>query len=399
MDLILEISPGSSSSSVSDLLRASLGLDIWELTPDHMIVRATEAKAERVHQLGYRVEQLQSVAEALSEFESAEQATLVNIASTETTKRPRDVLAEPARYHTVKSLNYELQELAATHPDLVELKELGHSVKGQPILALRIGERRGSLHKVLFLGCHHAREWISVEIPFLLAKDIIAEANEPSIYPWLSRGEVWVVPMVNPDGHEYSRNGEGARFWRKNRRRNADGSRGVDPNRNYGYMWGVLNDDYTSHVPSDDTYIGPKAFSEPETRAIRDVMAREMFTGVVSYHSFSQEILYPWGYTHKSVDDHHDRKLMSTLAKRMQTSIEGVHGRYYDPRQSAQLYPTAGGASDWFHGSYAIPAFTIELRPATGTREAFLLPANQILPTYEENKPGAYEFIGSLMST
>ena len=183
MDLILEISPGSSSSSVSDLLRASLGLDIWELTPDHMIVRATEAKAERVHQLGYRVEQLQSVAEALSEFESAEQATLVNIASTETTKRPRDVLAEPARYHTVKSLNYELQELAATHPDLVELKELGHSVEGQPILALRIGERRGSLHKVLFLGCHHAREWISVEIPFLLAKDIIAEANEPSIYP------------------------------------------------------------------------------------------------------------------------------------------------------------------------------------------------------------------------
>ena len=215
----------------------------------------------------------------------------------------------------------------------------------------------------------------------------------------LSRGEVWVVPMVNPDGHEYSRNGERARFWRKNRRRNADGSRGVDPNRNYGYMWGVLNDDYTSHVPSDDTYIGPKAFSEPETRAIRDVMAREMFTDVVSYHSFSQEILYPWGYTHKSVDDHHDRKLMSTLAKRMQTSIEGVHGRYYDPRQSAQLYPTAGGASDWFHGSYAIPAFTIELRPATGTREAFLLPANQILPTYEENKPGAYEFIGSLMST
>ena len=58
MDLILDILPRSSDSPVSDLLRASLGLDIWEITPDHMIVRANAAKAERVQQLGYRVEQL-----------------------------------------------------------------------------------------------------------------------------------------------------------------------------------------------------------------------------------------------------------------------------------------------------------------------------------------------------
>ena len=202
--------------------------------------------------------------------------------------------------------------------------------------------------------------------------------------------------MINPDGHEYSRTEY--RLWRKNRRKNTDGSWGVDLNRNYGYMWGTLDNDYTSHTQSDDTYIGPRAFSEPETRAIRDLIGQEMFSGVISYHSYSQEILYPWGYTRKPIRDHRDWTLMSNLAKRMHMAIESVHGENYDPKQSSQFYPTAGGASDWIYGIYGIPAFTIELRPAERWQGGFRLPANQILPTYEENKPAAFEFMNSLIS-
>ena len=106
---------------------------------------------------------------------------------------------------------------------------------------------------------------------------------------------MWVAPMVNPDGHEHTRTQD--RLWRKNRRRNPDGSIGVDPNRNYGYMWGTLNVNTSSHVPVDETYVGPRAFSEPETRAVRNLVARELFGGVLTYHSYSQLILYPWGYT------------------------------------------------------------------------------------------------------
>jgi carboxypeptidase T len=56
-------------------------------------------------------------------------------------------------------------------------------------------------------------------------------------------------------------------------------------------MWGALNVSTSSHVPSDETYVGPHAFSEPETRAVHDLMACELFRGVITYHSYSQLIL------------------------------------------------------------------------------------------------------------
>src|SRR3712207_5937894 len=141
--------------------------------------------------------------------------------------------------------------------------------------------------------------------------------------------------MVNPDGHEYSRTQD--RLWRKNRRRNPDGSIGVDPNRNYGYMWGTLNVSTSSHVPRDDTYVGPRAFSEPEIRAVRNLVARELFAGVLTYHSYSQLILFPWGSTSKPIVDPSDHREMEDLAKDMQRLIREVHSEKYAVEQSSQL--------------------------------------------------------------
>jgi carboxypeptidase T len=182
-------------------------------------------------------------------------------------------------------------------------------------------------------------------------------------------------------------------LWRKNRRQNADGSIGVDPNRNYGYMWGTLNINTSSHVPSDPTYVGPRAFSEPETQAVRNLVARELFRGVITYHSYSQLILYPWGYTSEPIPDASDLSTMTKLAKRMQQLIRGVHGETYTPQQSSQLYPTAGDTTDWTYGEYGIPSFTIELRPDSPENGGFILPPEQIQPTFEENLPAALEFI------
>ncbi len=197
--------------------------------------------------------------------------------------------------------------------------------------------------------------------------------------------------MVNPDGHEYCRTDD--RLWRKNRRRNPDGSFGVDPNRNYGYMWGTLNVSTSSHVPSDETYVGPHAFSEPETRAVRDLIAHELFRGVITYHSFSLLILYPWGYTSKPITAPADHDQMVELANQMQQLIRGVHDVTYTPQQSSQLYPTAGDTTDWTYGIYQIPSITIELRPRTWAAGGFILPPEQIQPTWEENRAAALEFV------
>jgi carboxypeptidase T len=323
--------------------------------------------------MGYGVEQLHETESYLSAFATAEAV---------------------AGYHSAETLEADLRRLAEENPEIAELHEIGRSVENRPIWALRLGERRGSTLKMAFLGCHHAREWISVEVPYLLAEHVVANATTNPVQQWLQKGEIWVAPMVNPDGHEHTRTQE--RLWRKNRRRNPDGSIGVDPNRNYGYMWGTLNVSTSSHVPRDDTYVGPRAFSEPEVRAVRNLVARELFAGLITYHSYSQLILFPWGYTSDPIIDPTDRAELEDLGNDMQRLIREVHSETYTVQQSAQLYPTAGDTTDWTYGEYDIPSFTVELRPATQAEGGFILPPSQIQPTWEENRPAALHFISHI---
>jgi carboxypeptidase T len=127
------------------------------------------------------------------------------------------------------------------------------------------------------------------------------------------------------------------------------------------------------------------------------LVARELFKGVITYHSYSQLILYPWGYTDKPINDAADRATHIKLAERMQQLIHGVHGSTYRPQQSSQLYPTAGDTTDWTYGEYDIPSFTIELRPDSWANGGFTLPPEQIQPTFEENLPAAEEFIKRIL--
>ena len=368
--LIARITSTGPRAPLGQLLTAPLGLDVWEVKPDHAVLQLDEVQVGRLEAMGYGVEQLRMTDPYLSTFATDAAAT---------------------GYHTVASLEDDLRRLAEQYPEIAELHEIGRSVEGRSLWALRIGERRGSARKVAFLGCHHAREWISVEVPFRLAEHLLRESSSDPVQRWLQRGEVWVAPMVNPDGHEHTRTHN--RLWRKNRRRNPDGSIGVDPNRNYGYMWGTLNVNTSSHVPADETYVGPRAFSEPEVRAVRDLVARELFGGVLTYHSYSQLILYPWGYTSKRLGDEADFRDVRDLAEEMERLIGKVHGRTYTAQQSSQLYPTAGDTADWTYGEYDAGSLTVELRPATWEEGGFILPADQIQPCWEENRPAALEFV------
>jgi carboxypeptidase T len=368
--LIARVTSTGPRAPLARLLSTPLGLDVWEVGTDHLVLQAEEAQASRLEAMGYAVEQLRTTEDYLSDFADSAAAT---------------------GYHTVATLEADLRRLAEDNPEIAELHRIGSSVERRSIWALRIGERRDSTRKVAFLGCHHAREWLSVEVPYLLAADLLAHSGEEPVRTWLQQAEIWVAPMVNPDGHEFTRTGD--RLWRKNRRRNPDGSIGVDPNRNYGYMWGTLDVNTSSHVPADETYVGPRAFSEPETRAVRDLVARQLFGGVVTYHSYSQLILHPWGYTDDPVVDTGDRAELRGLATDMRDLIRGVHGRTYTAQQSSELYPTAGDTVDWVYGEYDVPALTIELRPATQAEGGFILPAGQIEPCFEENRPAAHAFI------
>ena len=292
-------------------------------------------------------------------------------------------------YHSYAELEADLFNLEETHPECCLLVNLGQSVEGRNIYALKISDNPALEENepgVVFLGCHHAREWISVEVPFLLAKYLVEHyQRDPSIQKLVDRSEIWIIPLVNPDGLEYSI--YFYRYWRKNRRNLGHGLFGVDLNRNYDYQWG-RDDIGSSPDPSSNVYRGPSPFSEPESQAIKKFMElHPQLKALVSYHSYSQVILYPWGYTNKPshLDD-----LLRFLASTMSQKMEAVFGTKYSYGQSgASFYLTNGDTTDWALGKFGIPAFTIELPPIDRFRGGFFNAEADIQKIFQENLPAA----------
>ncbi len=143
---------------------------------------------------------------------------------------------------------------------------------------------------------------------------------------------------------------------------------------------------YTSGGQGSSTYRGTAPFSEPETLALSQfITAHPEIVAYMDYHSYSQMILWPYGYTWEPVLEP-DWTLFETLALEMQSLIQGVHGKYYTQGPiHGTIYQAAGTAVDWAYGEAGRLAYTIELRPVGSP--GFLLPADQIIPTCEENLP------------
>lgn len=291
-------------------------------------------------------------------------------------------------YHTYAEIDTELHQLAATHPQIAQVSSIGKSLEGRELWAIKISDNVAQSEAestVVFLGEHHAREWISVDVPFLLAQHLLTQYGaDTTVTRLVDHAEIWVVPMVNPDGHQYSVTTE--RLWRKNRRNNGDGTYGVDLNRNYGYQWGGPG---SSGDTYSEIYRGPSPFSEPETQAVRDFLQQRRPRSLISYHSFSQLILYPWGYTSNPAPD---KSMLNSLAVTLADRIRAVHNVVYTPEQSSDLYLASGDVTDWLYGVQGALNFTIELRP-TSISPGFELPESQITPTFEENLPAALYLI------
>ncbi len=295
-------------------------------------------------------------------------------------------------YHSYKELEADLQALERSFPGLAKVYTLGTSLEGRNIYALKISDYVSldeDEPEVLFLGCHHAREWISVEVPYLLAKYLLENsAADPAVRRLVNESEIWIVPLVNPDGLEYTIHYY--RYWRKNRRLNSDGTYGIDINRNYGYAWGIDNSG-SSPLPGSEIYRGPAPFSEPETRAIRDLFLQKSFRAMISYHSYSQVILYPWGYTTAPTDK--DR-VLDEIAAGMAALMQPANGRFYEYGQAAaSLYLTNGDTTDWTFGIAGIPSYTIELPPVDQLGGGFFNAEQDILPIFRENLPAALYLI------
>lgn len=271
-----------------------------------------------------------------------------------------DFPEKDAIYHNYKELEADMRSLAARAPDLVSVFSIGKSTRGRDLWAVRLtkgatGTQRSKKPGIVFMGTHHAREHLSTEVPLLIAKHLVDNRSDAEIARLLDTRDVYFIPMVNPDGVEYDIEGGKYHMHRKNMAKNSDGSTGVDLNRNYAWGWGGGG---ASPNPDDDTYRGPSAFSEPESKAVRDfVSARPNLKVMLSYHTFSELVLYPWG---GSDDQIPDQKALAAF-KNMAGEMGKMTG--YTPMQSSELYVATGDTCDWAWGEKGIFAFTFELTP------------------------------------
>jgi carboxypeptidase T len=271
-----------------------------------------------------------------------------------------DFPSSDSAFHNYTELTSELQKLATENPDLVQLSSIAKTTENRDVWALRITKNLALADQkpgVLFMGGHHAREHLSVEIPLLWAQYLISEYRKGNqrVISLVDSRDIHIIPAVNPDGLDYDISGAKYKLWRKNRTKNGDGTYGVDLNRNYGFGWGTGG---SSKNTSDDTYMGPKAFSEIETQAIKNyVETQTNVTILLSIHTFSKLILYPWGGSNDPINVINDRQVHEKMAKKMAT------WNGYKPQQASDLYIASGDTTDWSYGVHKIISFTFELDP------------------------------------
>lgn len=270
-----------------------------------------------------------------------------------------DFPTSDSNFHNYAELKAALEALAKAHPDIVTLGVIGKTGEKRDIFLITLGEKQNdpSTAAVFFVGGHHAREHIAVEMPLMLAEQLAEKyaAGDAEVRRLLATRTVYIVPALNADGIEYDVAGGQYRSWRKNRTQNSDGTFGVDLNRNYDFHWGTVG---ASGTPSSETFYGTKGFSEPETQAVRDfVTSHPNISLVHSYHTFSELILYPWGYTDQPMSNSNDFQIHKTMAEKMAT------WNGYTPEQSSSLYLTSGDTCDWAYGVLHLVCFTSELDP------------------------------------
>jgi hypothetical protein len=302
-------------------------------------------------------------------------------------RAPAQLDADLGMFHTYAEMESVMTAWESDFPAICDMFSIGLTVEGRSIYAVKISDNvsvdETGEAEVLFMGCHHAREIMSVDIPLRFAGYLLDNYGvDPTITDYINTREIYFVPMVNPDGHVYVENnhsGSSGGWWRKNRAVNYDASIGVDLNRNYGYTWGY-DDNGSSGTPSSPVYRGPSEFSEPETQAVRDFVNSREFTMWLSFHTYGELLLYPWGHIAQNTPDHRYYKRLGEL-------LSEANGYFAGDLAMGAIYPVNGDSDDWGYGEQVtknkIFAFTPEMN--TYAQGGFGPSDALIQPTFDLN--------------
>ncbi|GAB2771446.1 M14 family metallopeptidase [Streptomyces daliensis] len=290
-----------------------------------------------------------------------------------------------SNYHNYAETMAAIDGYVARYPNIMSKQVIGTSYQGRQIVAVKISDSVGQDEaepEVLFTHHQHAREHLTVEMALYTMNEFGSKyGSESRITNMVNGRELWLIPDVNPDGGEYDIQTGSYRMWRKNRQPNTGSSYvGTDLNRNWAYRWGCCGG--SSGSTSSETYRGPSAASAPETRVVADFMrsrvigGQQQITAHIDFHTYSELVLWPWGYTYNDTGGpltQDDRNAFAAVGTQMARS------NGYTPQQSSDLYITDGSINDWAWGDQGIFSYTFEMYPGPGGSGGFY-PPDEVIP-------------------
>lgn len=230
------------------------------------------------------------------------------------------------RWTGYNALVTQMQSIAAAHPEICRLHDIGTSVQGKHIWVMELTDNpdvdETDEVEVRIAGNIHGDEYISFELMKLLMTYLTDNyGSVPAVTNLVNNREIWIQPSINPDGHE---NGD---------RENANG---VDMNRNHGYMW---------------SYGGSGPFSEPELQHFRSYSLERNFAMSLSFHGETTYFNYLWNFTGQ---DAWDKTYLHALGAQY-CSYNG-----YTNSEGWDWYQTNGDTNDWSYGCRGDLDTTIE---------------------------------------
>lgn len=255
--------------------------------------------------------------------------------------------------------------IANDYPDIAQRLEYAYPTEGGRIISLlKISDNVETDEpepRILFVAQHHAREVMTPEVLVDMGDYLTQRYGvDPEVTAWVDDYQIYIIPVHNPDGVDHVFNVYNN--WRKNRRDNGDGTFGVDPNRNYPYLWGPAGCGGSDGDPGGETYRGPSAASEPETQGITE-LAQEVQPSIsLTYHTSGQYVLMPFGCEPDLPDDP-DRRIHRDVGSMMAAVLENDAGDGFYRMGTAPetLYDVDGDSDGWLHAIAGTVAFTIEM--------------------------------------
>lgn len=279
---------------------------------------------------------------------------------------------QEAFYPSYEQIVARLIRLQGSSPDIVRVREIGRSSNGRPILAVKVSDNAAQEEDEpawLFLGIIHGREPLGLKITLGLIHDLTRGYGvDQEITDWVNAYEIWFVPVLNAYGYE------------TNRRKNGDRP-GVDLNRNYDFRWDrcvVYQPQCTD--PNSSYFRGTAPFSEPETRALRDLAIEQRPLYGIDFHHgnpFPQsQIMQPWGIGR--ADDlvlrpPDQAKLLETaqefarwtLASRQAGGFCQIGSPIFDPAvcrmPALSLLAPMGQSSNWHYAAVGTFHYVVEI--------------------------------------